>query len=146
MTAHQVHLVRKSFLRVEEMGHVAALIFYQRLFELAPGLRRLFKHDIESQSRKLTDILAAALSMLERPGELTIVLEQLGARHLSYGAEPEHYPIVGQALLDMLSGVLRAEFTPETREAWTLLLGQISTAMMAGAAKAMMSGIAAVAR
>lgn len=125
---------------------MAALMFYQRLFELAPGVRRLFKNDIESQSRKLTDILATALSMLDRPGELNTVLEQLGARHLSYGAEPEHYPVVARALLDMLGNVLREEFTPEVREAWTTLLGNVSNAMLTGASKALRAGTVAAAR
>jgi methyl-accepting chemotaxis protein len=136
MTADQIHLVRKSFLRIDAMGHVAALVFYRRLFELAPELRPLFKSDIEAQSKKLTDMLGAAVALLTNPGELSSTLEALGARHVQYGAKPEHYETVGLALLDMLSTVLGSEFTPETRQAWTILLSEISNAMLAGAAKA----------
>jgi hemoglobin-like flavoprotein len=135
MTADQIHLVRKSFLRIDAMGHVAALVFYRRLFELAPELRRLFTSDIEAQSKKLTDMLGAAIAMLTNPGELKATLEALGARHVQYGAKPEHYETVGTALLDMLASVLGAEFTPETRQAWTKLLSNISNAMLAGAVK-----------
>jgi hemoglobin-like flavoprotein len=118
------------------MGHVAALVFYQRLFEIAPELRPMFSGDIELQSKKLTDTLTVAVGQLTTPGELTTTLEALGARHLEYGTQPAHYEMVSRALLDMLAGVLGAEFSTEVREAWTTLLSQVSNAMLAGPAKA----------
>lgn len=136
MTIEQVHLIRKSYERVEAMGHVAALVFYQRLFELAPELRALFRTEIELQAKKLTEMLTAALSLLERRSDLEATLEALGARHVHYGAKPEHYPIVARALLDMLAHVLGGEFTPETRAAWSDLLNGIANTMLVGAAKA----------
>ena len=49
----QKHRLRKTFALVERQSHVAALVFYQRLFELDPMLRPLFKTDIEEQAAKL---------------------------------------------------------------------------------------------
>jgi hemoglobin-like flavoprotein len=136
LTADQIHRLRKSFIHVERQSHVAALVFYQRLFELDPTLRALFKTDIELQAQKLLDMLAAALSLLERPGELTSTLEDLGARHAGYGVKEEHYATVGTALLAMLESVLTKEFTPETRLAWTDLYALIAGNMLRGAAHA----------
>jgi hemoglobin-like flavoprotein len=136
MTIEQVHLLRKSYQRVEAMGHVAALAFYRRLFALAPEVRPMFRTDIESQAKKLTEMLTAALSLLDKPADLEATLEHLGARHVQYGAKPEHYPIVARALLDMLAEVMGADFTTETRAAWTQLLGGIANTMLHGAAKA----------
>lgn len=135
MTAKTIHALRTSFARVESLGHVAALIFYKRLFELAPHLRPLFPDAIEDQSKKLIDVLAAALGMLEKPEDLRIMLGQLGARHVDYGVKPEHYDIVGAALLDMLASILGRDFNPALREAWTSLYSAISTTMLAGAAR-----------
>lgn len=135
MTAKTIHSLRTSFARVESLGHVAALIFYKRLFELAPQVRPMFPDAIEDQSKKLMDVLTSALGMLERPEELRIALEQLGARHVDYGVKPEHYDIVGTALLDMLASVLGRDFTPALREAWAALYGTIASVMLAGAAK-----------
>jgi methyl-accepting chemotaxis protein len=135
VTTHTIHAIRTSFNRVESIGHVAGLIFYKRLFELAPNLRPMFPNEIEDQSMKLLDILTSALSMLERPEELRITLEQLGARHVDYGVKREHYDIVGTALLDMLASVLGRDFDPTLREAWTALYGAIATTMLAGAAQ-----------
>ena len=49
MTGDQIYLLRKSFKRIEQHSQVAALVFYQRLFELDPRLRPLFKDNIEEQ-------------------------------------------------------------------------------------------------
>lgn len=131
----QKHRLRKTFALVERQSHVAALVFYQRLFELDPMLRPLFKNDIEEQAAKLMDMLASALSLLEKPEELTDTLEQLGARHVGYGVKTEHYATVGEALLSMLSSVLGKDFDPQTRQTWTALYQVIAETMLSGAAK-----------
>lgn len=131
----QKHRLRKTFALVERQSHVAALVFYQRLFELDPMLRPLFKTDIEEQAGKLMDMLSSALSLLERPEELTGVLEELGARHVAYGVKTEHYATVGEALLAMLSCVLGRDFDSSTRQAWTALYQLIAEAMLRGAAR-----------
>ena len=135
MTPQQVHLIRKSFAELARHDHVAALVFYRRLFELDPGLRPLFKNDIEEQSRKLLDMLGVLIAMLERPVGLELELKAMGARHLGYGVRDEHYASVGQALLDMLAEVLETRFTPEVREAWTQLYGAVEAVMKLGAAE-----------
>jgi len=136
MNATQTHLVRKSFAVVERQADVAALVFYRRLFELAPGLRPLFKSDIEEQAKKLMEMLAVALNLLERPAELAGELEELGARHVGYGTRSEHYATVRQALVDMFAEVMGDGFTPEMRQAWGELYDFIEAAMLRGAAVA----------
>ncbi len=135
LTAEQKHRLRKTFALVERQSHVAALVFYQRLFELDPMLRPLFKTDIEIQAAKLMDMLASALSLLEKSEELTETLEELGARHVAYGVKPEHYATVGEALLSMLAAVVGKDFNAEARKAWTDLYGFIAETMLRGAAR-----------
>ncbi|MCW1925394.1 globin domain-containing protein [Luteolibacter arcticus] len=129
-------LLRKTFAVVERQSHVSALMFYQRLFELDPMLRPLFKSDIEPQAVKLMDMLAALLDMLEKPDELNEIMEEMGIRHLGYGVKDEHYATVGVALLGMLSSVLGKEFDATTRQAWAALYQLIAEAMLRGAAGA----------
>jgi methyl-accepting chemotaxis protein len=131
----QKHRLRKTFALVERQSHVAALVFYQRLFELDPMLRPLFKTDIEEQAAKLMDMLATALSLMEKPDELADTLEQLGARHVAYGVKTGHYATVGEALLAMLSSVLGKELDAPTRQAWTALYQVIAETMLRGAAR-----------
>ncbi len=135
MSPEQVHLIRKSFAELSRFDHVAALVFYRRLFELDPGLRPLFIGNIEEQSRKLIEMLGVLIAMLERPAGLDMELRAMGARHTGYGVKDQHYATVGQALLDMLSETLGAGFTPAVREAWTALYGAVESTMKAGAAE-----------
>jgi hemoglobin-like flavoprotein len=136
MSPDQIHLLRRSFARLEPHAKIAALAFYRRLFELAPAVRPLFKSDIESQSAKLMEMLSVAVSLTDRPDSLEDELRELGARHLEYGTREEHYEVVGSALLDMLATVLGDDFTPETRAAWTEFYGFIADSMKKGAAAA----------
>lgn len=136
MTPDQIHLLRRSFAKLEPHSTIAALAFYRRLFELAPQVRPLFKKDIESQSAKLMDMIALAVSLTDRPASMEGELRDLGARHVEYGTLDEHYPVVGGALLDMLAETLGDDFTPATKAAWTEFYGMISRKMMEGAAAA----------
>lgn len=136
MSPDQVHLIRKSFAELSRHDHVAALVFYRRLFEIDPTLRPLFVGDIEQQAKKLIDMLAALISMLERPVGLDMELRAMGARHADYGVKDEHYATVGGALIDMLSEVLGNKFTPANREAWLALYGAVEATMKRGAADA----------
>lgn len=134
MTPDQIHLLRRSFARIEPQASLAALAFYRRLFELAPGVRPLFKSDIESQATKLMDMIGLAVSMTDHPESIEGELRELGARHLDYGSEDAHYPVVGAALLDMLGEVLGDDFTPATKAAWIEFYTLVSQKMMEGAA------------
>jgi hemoglobin-like flavoprotein len=135
MSPQQKYLIRKSFAQLESYGHVAALVFYRRLFELDPALQPLFKNDIQEQAGKLMDMLGSLISHLERSVLLESELRSMGQRHAEYGVLPQHYQTVGGALLDMLAETLRGEFTPEVREAWSTLYGAVAESMLAGAAE-----------
>src|SRR5215471_3864150 len=136
MTGDQIYLLRKSFEIVEQHKHVAALVFYRRLFELDPKLRWLFTTNIEEQSKKLIDMLGLALSLSERPEVLQMEVRELGARHATYGVQEEYYETVGRAMLEMLGHVLGEQFTPATRQAWTEFYDFMAETMKTGAAVA----------
>lgn len=135
MSPEQVHLIRKSFAEISRYDHIAALVFYRRLFELDPSLRPLFVSDIEEQAKKLTEMLGVLISMLDRPLGLEMELLAMGARHVGYGVKDEHYGIVAAALLDMLAEVLGAGFTPQMKDAWLTLYNAVEVAMKRGAAE-----------
>lgn len=136
MTPDQIHLLRRSFAKLEPHATLAALAFYKRLFELAPQVRPLFRTDIVSQSAKLMEMISHAVSLTDRPECMEGDLRDLGARHLDYGTKDEHYEVVGRALLDMLAEILGDDFTPATKAAWTEFFEMISRKMLEGAAAA----------
>jgi hemoglobin-like flavoprotein len=130
LTPQQKRLVRESFQTVQEYSNSLTKLFYGRLFELAPSVRSLFASDLSEQSRKLLEMLATVVNALDRFEELRPQLAELGRRHVTYGARPEHYDVVRVALLWALAQALEHEFDRDTRHAWDQMLRAISAAMV----------------
>ena len=130
MTPDQVALVQQSFAKVEPIAEAAAVMFYDRLFEIAPAVKPMFPADMAEQRRKLMATLAIVVNGL---GDLPSILpaaSALATRHVSYGAKAEHYPVVGAALLWTLEKGLGDDWTPEVADAWTTAYGTLSGFMI----------------
>ena len=112
-------LVQDSFAQVAPIADAAAKMFYERLFELDPSVKPLFKSDIAVQGRQLMQAIGSAVAGLDDLPALTPVVQDLGVRHAGYGVEPEHYDIVCQALLWTLGQGLGEKFTLEVQTAWS---------------------------
>jgi nitric oxide dioxygenase len=136
MTRTQIALVQSTFATIAPQADAAAALFYTRLFDLDPGLKRMFSSDMTEQGRKLTAMLALAVNSLDRLDELVPVVRSLGIRHAGYGVTDTHYDTVGRALLWTLEQGLGAGFTPEVREAWTSVYGVLAATMKSAAAAA----------
>jgi hemoglobin-like flavoprotein len=129
MTCEEINLIKTSFAKVEPVAETAAALFYERLFQLDPALRRLFRGDMNEQGRKLMQMIALAVKGLDRLDQLVPAVQSLGARHAGYGVQDHHYETVGTALLWTLEKGLGEDFTPETREAWTKVYSVLSQTM-----------------
>ncbi len=136
MTPDQIRLVRASFDLVAPIADDAAALFYRHLFARDPALAPLFRGDMAEQGRRLMQMIGAAVRLLDQPGTLVPVLEQLGARHAGYGVRESHYATVGAALLQTLEDGLGAAFDAATREAWTAMYALASGTMIAAARRA----------
>ena len=64
MTPDQVKLVQQSFAKVAPISETAAVLFYDRLFEIAPTVRAMFPADMTEQRKKLMAMLAAVVNGL----------------------------------------------------------------------------------
>jgi len=132
MNTQQIRLVQESFEHVVPIADTAADLFYQRLFELDPSLRLMFKADLKPQKAKLIQTLSAVVRWLHHLEKLVPVVEDLGRRHAGYGVRDEHYHTVGAALLWTLEQGLGELYTPDVAEAWaaayTLLAGVMQKA------------------
>ena len=133
MTPDQVRLVQQSFSRVVPISDQAATIFYDRLFVLAPHVKAMFPADMTEQKKKLMATLGVVVNGL---GDLSSVLpaaSALAKRHVAYGAKPEHYPVVGSALLWTLEKGLGQGWTSDVAAAWTAAYGTLSGFMISEA-------------
>jgi nitric oxide dioxygenase len=130
MTPEQVKLVQDSFAKVAPISDKAAEIFYDRLFMVAPQVRTLFPDDMSEQRRKLMATLAVVVNGLTNLETILPAARALAKRHVEYGAQPAHYPVVGETLLWTLERGLGPEWKPEVAEAWTSAYATLSTFMI----------------
>jgi hemoglobin-like flavoprotein len=135
LTETQIALVQSSFATIAPIADDAAVLFYNRLFEIDPSLRQMFKGDMAEQRRKLMQMLSAAVKGLQRLDRLVPVVEDLGRRHAGYGVTDAHYETVGAALLWTLEKGLGRAFTPEMRDAWATVYGLLASTMKNAAAR-----------
>ena len=130
----QVQLLTDSFAKIVPQADSFAASFYDNLFTDYPAAKPLFKEtDIKAQSKKLTASLVFVVENLKKPDALTDALKGLGARHVKYGALPEHYPLVGNTLLKTFEQYLGKDWTAPTKQAWVDAYGVITEVMLEGA-------------
>jgi len=135
MNTEQIMLVQASFMLVTPIADTAAGLFYQRLFELDPSLRPMFRGDMEEQGRKLMSMLKVVVNGLTRLDQLVPAVQELGKRHARYGVRDEHYDTVAAALLWTLGQGLGVAFTTEVEQAWVAAYTLLAGTMKAAAAE-----------
>jgi len=133
MTPDQIKLVQQSFAKVAPISDQAAVIFYDRLFEIAPQVKAMFPADMSEQRKKLMTTLAVVVSGLGNLESVLPAASALARRHVAYGAKAEHYPVVGAALLWTLEKGLGEGWTPAVADAWASAYGTLSGFMIAEA-------------
>jgi nitric oxide dioxygenase len=133
VTPKQVALVQDSFAKVAPTSEAAAVLFYNRLFDIAPQMRAMFPDDMIEQHRKLMTMLARVVKGLGNLEQVLPAASALAKRHVSYGAKAEHYPVVGAALLWTLEKGLGDGWTPEVADAWDTAYGTLSGYMISEA-------------
>jgi hemoglobin-like flavoprotein len=130
MTPEQIKLVQDSFAKVVPISGQAAVLFYDRLFEIASSVKAMFPTDMTEQRKKLMATLAVVVNGLSHLESILPAASALAKRHVGYGAIPAHYPVVGAALLWTLEKGLGDGWTPEVAEAWTAAYGTLSGYMI----------------
>lgn len=130
MTDRQILLVKNSWSYVIIKADEAGQLFYNRLFEVAPAVRPMFKSDIKEQSRKLMNMVTLIVSKLQKLDEVANDIKALSKRHGQYGAKPEHYRVVGECLVWTLKQGLGDKWNPELEQAWLAVYKKLAEAMI----------------
>jgi hemoglobin-like flavoprotein len=129
-----VALVQRTWRQILPISDTAAQLFYDRLFEIDPTLRKLFAHsDMAEQGRKLMMIIGMAVRSLDQLDDLIPAVEALGRKHVAYGVTNQHYDTVAAALIWTLEQGLGSAFTSQVRSAWTETYTILATVMQRGA-------------
>ena len=92
--------------------------FYNRLFDVNPSARPLFKTNIQSQGRVLMGIISTALNQLRDPDSFTAMLINLAHVHSQRGVRGMQYGIIGDVLFWTLKHCLGEAYDEKTSHAW----------------------------
>ena len=134
MTSHQIVLIKGSWQAAATLGDAVGELFYGRLFEIAPEVKPMFSQiTIKEQSKKLLSMLSYVIHKLDSLQDILDEVAKLAQRHAHYGVRPEHYIVVGEALLWTLEKDLAEKWNDELKEAWTLCYMTLSGAMIQAA-------------
>ena len=129
MTPEQITTVKASWQQLRPVSEQMAFQLYTRLFELNPTLHELFTSDSREQGHKLVAMLDTAVASLDDFDALAVDIRDLGARHVEYGVESEHYTLFEDALHWALSQGLGERYTAEVAAAWRALFRRLSRTM-----------------
>jgi nitric oxide dioxygenase len=130
LTAAQIELIRDSFHRLEPNVEVAEM-FYDRLFEIAPELRALFRSDMTGQGMRFMRTLRVIVQKLDDPDALRPDLIKLAQGHAAYGVKPEHFEPMGQALIWTMRKSMGEEFPEGAEIAWEIAYDHLAREMTA---------------
>ena len=126
--------IETTFDLVAPRGEELMDIFYARLFAAAPSVTPLFDGtDLRRQKAMLLSALVLVRTSLRDMDAMVPRLRELGARHVGYGARPEHYLVVGEVLIASLAEVAGEAWRPEHQLAWAAAFAVIADVMLSGA-------------
>ncbi len=129
-----VPALQTSFDLVAPHGERLIDEFYARLFETAPAVMPLFAAtDMRRQKTKLLSTLVLVRNSLRDPGAIVPSLRKLGARHVAYGAQPEHYSVVAETLITAMATIAGAAWRSEHESAWRDAFAVVGAVMLDGA-------------
>lgn len=132
--AIDVEALEESFDLVAPQGDELMRKFYDRLFEVAPSVQPLFADvDMDRQRQALLNMLVVLRESLRDLDDIVPDLEDLGARHVEYGARPEHYPVVGEVLIGSMADIAGDAWKPGYTAAWQEAYGVVQDVMVSGA-------------
>jgi NAD(P)H-flavin reductase len=127
--------LRASWARVAMHGAQVPGHFYARLFIAHPELRDMFPVSMAAQHDRLVGALGAVVSNVDNLPAVVPVVEGLGRDHRKFDVRPEHFPLVGEALVGTLAHFLGEDWTPDLAADWTEAY-QLVSGVMIGAANA----------
>jgi hemoglobin-like flavoprotein len=131
LTHGQIQLIKQSWVVFRSMN--PALVgdaFYSKLFVENPSLRKMFPKQMDEQYKKLIDMLSVIVARLDHLDDLSGEIAAMGRRHVQYGVRPEHYRLVGNALLWTLENGLGNDWSEEVKDAWEKCYATLADSMI----------------
>jgi nitric oxide dioxygenase len=118
---------------LREHGLAITTYFYNSMFAAHPELKNIFNMSNQANGVQQQSLAAAVFTYAANyrtPDALTPVVERIVHKHASLGIKAEHYPIVGQHLLEAIKAILGDAATPELLAAWDEAYGVLANILI----------------
>lgn len=126
-------MLKESWSLVEDRQDKVAGYFYARIFLSHPDLRDLFPVQMDVQRARLLGAIVTAVQTLGDPEQFEEYLRALGRDHRKFHVQPEHYDVVGGALIEAMRTFAGEQWSVEYDQAWADAYQVIANKMLAGA-------------
>ena len=118
MNKNTKEIIKATAPILKEKGSQITTVMYQFLFEANPELKELFKNAEPDQYKKLANAVYAYAVNIDQLDKLEKGIQTMATVHVKANIKPEHYPLVGAALLKAIKHVLGDAATPAIMDAW----------------------------
>ena len=118
LSQNTVEIVKATAAPVAANAEAITTRMYEILFETNPELKELFKDADADQHKKLAMAVSAYAANIDNLGALSKAVEKMATTHVRVKVLPEHYPLVGGAILAAIKDVLGDAATDEVLDAW----------------------------
>ena len=133
MTPERIARLKSSFAQVSAEPRALAARFYHELFTATPALRSLFPADMTSLQGHFEAALALVIRNLEDMSALQESLRDLGMQHVHWGAKPQDYFLVREAIVRAVRSA-STSWSEELEADWRRAITAIAVPMLQGAA------------
>jgi len=116
---------------LKDHGDTITTEMYKVLFSKYPETQVLFKDASPEQYKKLANAVYAYAANIDKLENLSKGIEQMATVHVETKVKPEHYPMVGDALLQAIKTVLGEAATDEVMVAWEEAYGFLAEVLIA---------------
>jgi nitric oxide dioxygenase len=133
MLQQQKDIVKATVPVLQQYGEKITTAFYASLFAAHPALLNVFNPANQQnggQARSLAASILTYAAHIDHLEQLGGMVDRIAHKHASLEVQAEHYPIVGEHLLQAITTVLGDAATPEILDAWGAAYGQLATIMI----------------
>jgi nitric oxide dioxygenase len=131
MTEETKAIIKATAPVLKEKGEEITATMYPILFKKYPEAEKLFENATPDQHKKLANAVYAYAANIDKLENLSKGIETMALAHVKTMVKPEHYPMVGDALLTAIKQVLGEAATEEVMDAWAEAYGFLAEVLIA---------------
>lgn len=136
MDQSMIERLEQSFKLLAPRGPELVDRFYAHLFSKHPAVRPMFPDDMSEQKKKLLASLVLVIENIRNTEKLAQPLKDMGSRHVGYGTQPEHYPVVRDTLVSVMADMAGEAWNEQLSSDWNGALDFVASVMLEGAKEA----------